>query len=940
MRTAFALMVLCATLMPTCILAFSSSIPSSESPLHSNRVSPKPHIPLMHSDWQLVTDSTPDPNSICSISFILQKQHIAELDELFHQVSDPTHAKYGQYLSAAELRQLTAPTDAIVDQWDTWARALILNSLPTGNSVSLRWNGERDILHVSMSINEMEFILGHEIREYQHTKSGSKWLRISLSSAEFLTADAIHSSPLIPIELRSSLAYTAGLTRFPLHMQAMTNRRPIRRMGRRKQSVPPSASANSAVRRTPSDYADPISSIVLNSPTLTATAPSVHPDALGQYNILHNVQISSDDQSALVDLVVPCTAPVTGNRYWTFPYADEFGNVECSDGSIYSMTAVNVQRRDGSQSTTHTYSAPLLYSYATNQIIAQLRVPLPTNYIDWMLTLQVQWTFTTVEIDYVFGVKGITRIHPLTVRQMYRIPDELTSEVSAATFASHGHMSIAALALGTKEDEQGMFSRKDISTFFESNRIDPWTASSDAKQLLWNAEDGAALNENIPDGETTLDISVTMGINPQAPLSVIHIGANSAATQYEDLFDFAMNDPAINVLSVSYGIDESAVDNYASLNVQLQKLGVRGISVFVASGDSGAFSSGGLCSEFVPSYPASSPYVTSVGGTSLSVDESNDSNTCPHEIVCSIENGAMITSGGGFSALPAQKRPNYQMTAVNQYLNSSNCVKPLSTPFASTGRAYPDVSMLAHNYEIVTNGQTGSVDGTSASSPALAGIIAAFNAIRLQRGLPTLGFLNPLLYQAAASNPNVFNDITSGGNHCQRLGDGWCCADAFNACTGFDPVSGLGSPNFHQLAPFLIPGNLVGDNATVSNYFFPSCANYSSWPTHGSWPSHGSSSHAWVGIVIGVSIGVIILVSICYCVHRRNQLRRSVQHATIVNGYLIQPQSGYIRTQQQQQQQQQRQPPPDHSWQQTQSYQPPQPRPTMAVMPGNNYQGL
>ena len=100
------------------------------------------------------------------------------------------------------------------------------------------------------------------------------------------------------------------------------------------------------------------------------------------------------------------------------------------------------------------------------------------------------------------------------------------------------------------------------------------------------------------------------------------------------------------------------------------------------------------------------------------------------------------------------------------------------------------------------------VDGTSASAPIFAGIVALLNDIRLNRGQPRLGFMNPWLYQAVAANPGAVQDVVVGQNRCGAyVAPGspvqQCCDSGFSAIPGFDAVSGLGSPNFEVLASLL-----------------------------------------------------------------------------------------------------------------------------------------
>ncbi|KAF9475808.1 subtilisin-like protein [Pholiota conissans] len=105
------------------------------------------------------------------------------------------------------------------------------------------------------------------------------------------------------------------------------------------------------------------------------------------------------------------------------------------------------------------------------------------------------------------------------------------------------------------------------------------------------------------------------------------------------------------------------------------------------------------------------------------------------------------------------------------------------------GQAYPDVAAQCDKYRIVVGDTFGLVGGVSAASPTFAGIISLVNNVRISAGKPVLGFLNPFLYSTGFS---ALNDITIGNN-------AGCGTPGFNATTGWDPVTGLGSPNFHLL---------------------------------------------------------------------------------------------------------------------------------------------
>lgn len=131
-------------------------------------------------------------------------------------------------------------------------------------------------------------------------------------------------------------------------------------------------------------------------------------------------------------------------------------------------------------------------------------------------------------------------------------------------------------------------------------------------------------------------------------------------------------------------------------------------------------------------------------------------------------------SSGGFSNFFATA--SYQETVVSAYLTKLGNTN--SGKFNRTGRAFPDVSAMGDNVEIVFQQETGLVGGTSCSSPIFASIISLINDRLIAAGKPVLGFLNPFLYGTAAS---TFTDITTGDNP-------GCNTNGFPAEVGWDPV--------------------------------------------------------------------------------------------------------------------------------------------------------
>ena len=139
------------------------------------------------------------------------------------------------------------------------------------------------------------------------------------------------------------------------------------------------------------------------------------------------------------------------------------------------------------------------------------------------------------------------------------------------------------------------------------------------------------------------------------------------------------------------------------------------------------------------------------------------------EVTASIASGAGITTGGGFSedfeAPWYQKGPR---SVVREYLKQTDSPLPDASQwfYDASGRAYPDISGTSNNYLVWMGDHFEATSGTSASTPLLAAKIARLNDDSMQRGLPPMGIITPLLYRLGALRPEAFNDVVTGSNRC------------------------------------------------------------------------------------------------------------------------------------------------------------------------------
>ena len=295
-------------------------------------------------------------------------------------------------------------------------------------------------------------------------------------------------------------------------------------------------------------------------------------------------------------------------------------------------------------------------------------------------------------------------------------------------------------------------------------------------------------------GEVVLDADIVMGLVPNASI-LIYVAPNTA-TGALDEYRAIVNEDRAQVVSVSWGLCEAAEGSADARteNTLFQQAAAQGQTVFAAAGDDGSadcYGANGSTALAVDD-PASQPYVTGVGGTSLSAIGPRQE---------SVWNSGGSGGGGGVSQL--WPMPAYQ-TAV-PVASSSPCGA------AGGCRQVPDVAASAdpyHGYTVYCSvraacGSGGwmAFGGTSGAAPLWAAAATLLNG-NCGSGR-RIGFANPALYSAAGA----LHDVTSGNNDALNTNAG-----AYSATVGYDLATGLGTPDVAALAPVLCPGLSVTTN--------------------------------------------------------------------------------------------------------------------------------
>ena len=311
----------------------------------------------------------------------------------------------------------------------------------------------------------------------------------------------------------------------------------------------------------------------------------------------------------------------------------------------------------------------------------------------------------------------------------------------------------------------GGFTTSDIQTYFQQLGL---TAPS----VTAVSVDGGTNSPGDPngaDGEVMLDIEVAGSVATGAAIAVYF--APNTERGFVDSVTTAVHDTANHpsILSISWGGPEDSwsQQTLTSLDNAFQSAAALGVSITVASGDNG--STDGETGNHVD-FPASSPHALACGGTALVAQNGKrQQETVWNDLAA----GGGATGGGVSAFFPL---PSWQANA--------------NVPAPSTsqgGRGVPDVAGDASpetGYQVLVDGQSQVIGGTSAVAPLWAGLLALIN----QKRGSSVGFVNQTLYQ---SGEKGFYDITSGNNGAFSAGPNW------DACTG------LGSPTGSTLESLL-----------------------------------------------------------------------------------------------------------------------------------------
>ena len=350
----------------------------------------------------------------------------------------------------------------------------------------------------------------------------------------------------------------------------------------------------------------------------------------------------------------------------------------------------------------------------------------------------------------------------------------LGSDMRAAYYGT-GSLTGAGQNLGLWEYEGTDLA--DLTTYFknvgQTNNVPVTLLSVDGTKTSCTEASGRC-----DDTEQTLDMTQAIGMAPGLASLVVYVGSTDTAI----ISAMTTHSPLPTTIGCSWGwtpADATTLDPY------FQKMAAQGQNFFAASGDSSTWSKSN------EAWPADDANVVSVGGTDLV--------TASAAGPWSSET-AWVDSGGGISpdsiAIPAWQQLSGVITSTNKG--------------STTLRNGPDVSANANFTFYVCADQTtctaNSYGGTSFAAPMWAGYIALVNQQLVADGKPTIGFLNPTIYaeNVTSAYSADFHDITSG------------TSGSYSATTGYDLVTGWGSPNAGLLIALVGAGTVSGFSLSAS----------------------------------------------------------------------------------------------------------------------------
>ena len=281
-------------------------------------------------------------------------------------------------------------------------------------------------------------------------------------------------------------------------------------------------------------------------------------------------------------------------------------------------------------------------------------------------------------------------------------------------------------------------------------------------------------------GEVEVSLDIEMCISMASGLSKIIVYEGDPINFFpNDVLNRIATDDLANQVSCSWGWTGGPT---ATTDNIFQQMALQGQTFFVASGDSDAYPAGTVDDPFGFGTPSDSAYITSVGGTTLTMRPGGAARVSETVWNWDIEYGITYDGIGSSGGISTYYKLPYWQTNINVTASQGS----------AAFRNFPDVALTADNVLVIADGGIMyDAGGTSCASPLWAGFIALANQQKVNNGQGVVGFINPSIYAIASNSnyTNCFHDITTGNNT-------WSGSpNLFSAVTNYDLCTGLGTPN-------------------------------------------------------------------------------------------------------------------------------------------------
>lgn len=382
--------------------------------------------------------------------------------------------------------------------------------------------------------------------------------------------------------------------------------------------------------------------------------------------------------------------------------------------------------------------------------------------------------------------------------------------------------------------------------------------------LVLVPDSGTAQISSGDEAESDLDVEYAGGIGKGAAIYLVYVGNNQNYSVFDSL-QYAVDTRIAPVITISYGACETGLtsSDFSTLEAIAEQSASQGQSIIAASGDDGStscYGESGLATAqqeaLAVMYPASSAYVTGLGGTEFPSPDVASSDTTYWEgasgsdVVTSAKSyipeqawnddptcvqyasqgsSPLCSGGGGASTLTA--RPSWQAGVAGIPSGSYRLVPDISLDSSPVNGGYlyctSDTAAWSQGQQASCNSgfrDSGTKDltiagGTSFAAPIFAGMLAILNQKENSTGQ---GLINSALYKLASSSSSyssAFHDITSSGNQC-TAGSAYCSSSGdseYPATAGYDEATGLGSIDFNNFLSAWAPDSSSGFESTTTS---------------------------------------------------------------------------------------------------------------------------